>query len=151
MKLLVPLLSVLVMSCSISSLERGGWVQSGPQSSKSMTVTSGGFIMTRGSSSQELFLGVRLNSIPAGAKFLRITFPDAKTKGPGEQQTIRLAGPKEYDAKSRPIGGLKYLESYPVVIQLLSDRSGGSVLEEVTQLVRFELSPAAQAAFAGAR
>lgn len=116
-----------------------------------MTVTSGGFIMKKESNAQELFLAVRLNSIPAGANFLRITFPDPQTKSPGEHKIIRLAGPKEYDTQSGPMEGLKYLESYPVVIQLLSDRSGSNVMEEMTQWVRFELSPTAQAALTQAQ
>ena len=128
----------------MSSLERGGWVQPEAQKSKSMEVEIGGF-ETSGKGAMKLFVGIQIKSIPNEAHYLRIFFPDARTKKSKEARVIRLKGTKSYTAKSSPMKGLKYLDAYPVVIQLTSDREGRQVIEQLTQYVRFQLPPAAQA------
>ncbi len=101
--------------------------------------------MATGQKSMELFVSVKVSSVPAGANFLRVQFPDPATKEPRDTRTLKLDGPKEYKASSSPMSKLKYLDAYPVVIQLCSDRNGTQVVEQITQPVRFELPPAMQA------
>jgi hypothetical protein len=145
MKPITAILCLFIVGCSTSSLERDGWVPPKPQSSSSMTVSGGGFTAAKGQKSMDMFLSVNVRSVPTGANYLRIQFPDPASKAPRESRYLKLSGPKEYRATSSPIPKLKYLEAYPVVIQLCSDRDGGQVIEQMTQQVRFELPPAVQA------
>lgn len=143
--ILLSLLSILTIGCSTSSLESGGWVTPKPQASKSMNVTMGGFEVDKQTKSIKLFINAELTSTPDAGRFVRITFPVGATKKPGETKVLPITKKKDYDAVSGPLTGLKYYDSYPVIIQITSDSAGSQVLEEITQYVRFELHPAIQA------
>ena len=145
MKTLLALLSLLAIGCSTSSLESGGWVPPKPQASKSMKVTMGGFEVDKQTKSIKLFISSELTSKPDSGRFVRITFPVGSTKKPGETKVLPITQKKDYDAVSGPMTGLKYYDSYPVLIQITSDSAGTQVMEEITQYVRFELHPAIQA------
>ena len=145
MKTLLALLSLLAIGCSTSPLESGGWVPPKPQASKSMKVTMGGFEVDKQTKAIKLFINTELTSTPEAASFVRIIFPIGSTKKPGETKVLSITKKKDYEAVSGPMTGLKYYDSYPVVIQITSDSAGSQVLEEITQYVRFELHPAIQA------
>lgn len=125
----------------MQTLEEGGWVKPAPASSEHMRVTFGGFLIDLARRSMSLQVGVAVQSVPEGGRFLQVTFPQSDPVLPSERVTLTLDGSEEYETRSGPLSGLKNFESYPVVVQLTVDEAGTTVLDELTQYVRFEAPP----------
>lgn len=111
------------------------------QASEHMQVVFAHFIYDIAARNTRLRVGVGVRSVPDGASFLRVWFPQTDPDSPPERLTLTLDGPGEYEAESGPLTGLKNLGAYAVLVQLTADEAGTTVLEELTQRVRFQAPP----------
>ena len=131
----------LSAGCSVQTLEEEGLVIPRPKSSEHMRVASALFIIDMVERNVSLMVAVDVRSVPDGARFLRVRFPQTDPDSPPERLTLTLDGSREYEAQSRPLSGLRDLNAYPVLVQLTADEAGTMVLDELTQHVRFQMPP----------
>lgn len=130
---------LLVNSCSF--FERAGLAVPKAQSSKSLEVVAAEFVLKPLRREVVLSLTVEFLQESTRGTSLRVTFPEKGSKNPTEVVTLVVAGESQLRARSSPLSDLKYLDSYPIRVELLS--GGGEVLEEFTQYVRYEVPPGA--------
>ncbi|MDQ8191389.1 hypothetical protein [Roseibacillus persicicus] len=108
-----------------------------------MEVVDAGFVLIPSEKIILLSLEVELSSPPAGARFLRFSFPSGESKEFSEFKVIPLGAGDSYEVRSGALKGMSFHESYPVKVELLADRSQSRVLDSLTQYVRFEVPPQA--------
>ncbi|WP_411847283.1 hypothetical protein AAFN60_07835 [Roseibacillus persicicus] len=108
-----------------------------------MEVVNAGFVLFPSQKTIVLSVEVELSGPPAGARFLRFSFPSGDSKEFSEFKVIPLGSAESYEGRSGALKGMSYHESYPVKVELLADKAGKKVLDTLTQYVRFEVPPKA--------
>lgn len=112
-----------------------------PAASENMQVVFADFLFDIAERNTRLTVGVDIRSVPDAARFLQVWFPQTDPASPPQRLTSRLDGPGEYKAESSPLSGLRNFGAYAVLVQLTADEAGTTVLEELTQNVRYKMPP----------